>query len=74
MFPVTITGSGFADGMDVSFENGSGARLTASDVVVVDGSTITALVTIRKRGKETDNIWDVRVGGGVLIDGFVVSP
>lgn len=75
LIPVTISGSGFADGMGVSFENGSGARLTASDIVVVDESTITALVTIRKRGggQNPDNVWDVRVGTAVLIDGFIVT-
>jgi hypothetical protein len=33
--PVTITGSGFAAGMQVSFENGSGQRPTAAGVTVV---------------------------------------
>jgi Lysyl oxidase/IPT/TIG domain len=74
LVPVTITGTGFADGMSVTFENGSGARLTASDVAVVNESTITAVVTIRKRGQGTDNVWDVRVGSAVLVDGFMVTP
>lgn len=76
LIPVTIRGAGFAEGMGVSFENGSGARISAGDVVVVDANTITALVTIRKRGGPGggDNVWDVRVGTAVLLDGFVVTP
>ena len=73
LIPVTITGTGFADGMSVSFENGSGARLSVTDVVVVNESTITATVTIRKRGQGNDNVWDVRVGDAVLADGFIVT-
>ena len=42
---VTITGSGFAAGMEVTFEGASGPRPKATDVTVVDG-TITANVTV----------------------------
>lgn len=74
LLPVTITGTGFVDGLDVSFDSGSGARLSVSDVVVVNQNTITAMLTIRKRGKGSDNVWDVRVGDAVLADGFTVNP
>ena len=72
---VTVRGSGFAPGMGLTFENGSGARVTASDVVVQNSTTITAIVTVRKKGgPAADYVWDVRVGSGVLLDGFTVSP
>jgi hypothetical protein len=72
--PVTITGSGFTAGMSVSFENGSGPAPTAKNVAVsANGTTITATVTIKKGGKPgTDRVWDVRVGSGVLPNGFTV--
>jgi hypothetical protein len=71
---VTITGAGFAAGMTVSFENGSGPRPTASNVIVQDANTITATVTVKRGGPASARVWDVRVGSGVLIDGFTVLP
>jgi Lysyl oxidase len=71
---VTIKGAGFANGMGVTFENGSGARPTASNVIVVDANTITADVTVKKGGPKSTRVWDVRVGSGVLFDGFMVLP
>jgi hypothetical protein len=71
---VTITGSGFAPGMQVSFENGSGPRPTASSVVVRDANTITANVTVKSGGGKGDRVWDVRVGPAVLPGGFTVLP
>src|SRR4029453_11094135 len=72
---VTITGSAFATGMQVSFENGSGPRPTASNVRVVNATTITADVTGKSKGggKEAA-VWDVRVGPAVLQDAFTVQP
>ena len=69
---VTITGSGFVQGMQVSFENGSGQRPMATQVTVVDANTITANVTVRNGGGGRDPVWDVRVGSGVLPNGFTV--
>jgi Lysyl oxidase len=75
LIPVTITGSGFAAGMGVSFENGSGARPVASNVTVVDSTTITAMVTVKTGGgPRSDRVWDVRVGSDVLPNGFTVQP
>ena len=74
---VTISGSGFAPGMGVSFQNGSGPRPAASNATVNgEGTTITATVTVPKRKKWPggNNPWDVHVGPGVLIDGFTVLP
>ena len=70
---VTITGSGFAPGMAVGFENGSGPVPIASDVVV-DANTITATVTIKAGGPRRERFWDVRVSSAVLQRGFKVVP
>ena len=73
---VAITGSGFVDGVSVTFENGAGVAPTA-DVTYVwpDGLTIDATVTAHKNAKAA--VWDVRVTNpdastGVLTDGFTV--
>ncbi len=76
---VTIVGSGFAAGTSVSFENGSGPAPTASNVVVVDASTITATVTAKGGGPRRNRVWDVRVTNldnsfDLLVDGFTVTP
>src|SRR5262245_15466768 len=71
---VTITGVGFVNGMGVTFENGSGARPTASHVTVVDANTITADVTVKKGGPKSRRFWDVRIGSGILFDGLMVLP
>jgi hypothetical protein len=73
--PVTITGSGFAPGTSVSFEGGSGAPPTAKNVVVSDnGTKIEATVTIKKGKPGRNPVWDVRVGSGILFNGFTVQP
>ncbi len=71
---MTIKGSGFVSGMGVSFENGSGKRPTASNVIVKDSNTITATVAVKARTSLRDPFWDVRVGTGVLAGGFEVLP
>jgi hypothetical protein len=72
--PVTITGSGLAPGMSVSFENGSGPPPTAHNIVVVNDTTIQATVTVKKGKPGKDPVWDVRVGSGALPSGFKVLP
>ena len=76
LIPVDIVGTGFASGLGVSFENGSGAKLTVSDVVVDSSTAISAIVTIQKQGNARggDSSWDLRVGDAVLRDAFVVLP
>ena len=76
LIPVDIAGTGFTPGVAVSFENGSGAKLTVTDVVVASSSSISAIVTIQKQGnpRSADTIWDLRVGTGVLAEAFVVLP
>ena len=41
---------------------------------VVDANTIRANVTVKGGGSSRDRAWDVRVGPGVLPDGFTVQP
>jgi len=76
---VIITGSGFADGADVTFENGAGPAPAASNVIVVDSNTITATVTAKSGGPPRNRVWEVRVtnpdgSSGVLLDVFTVTP
>lgn len=76
---VTITGYGFAPGMGVSFEGGTGPRPVASSVVLTSNTDaldqITATVTVPyKKQTGRDPLWNVRVGtGGVLANGFRVT-
>lgn len=74
---VTITGSGFASGVTVSFENGTGPAPSVSGVTVVDGDTMTATVSTKSGGPPGSRVWDVRVthpdgSSGVLSGGFTV--
>jgi len=76
---VTITGTGFVNGADVTLENGIGPAPTVSDVVVVDADTITATVYAKDGGPPKDRVWDVRVtnpdgSSAVLLQGFTVTP
>ena len=78
---VTIGGSGFAAGADVTFENGSGPSPTfnVNNVVEGDDSTIMGTVTAKSGGPGRNRVWDVRVtnpdgSSGVLVVGFTVTP
>jgi hypothetical protein len=71
--PVTIKGSGFVPGASVSFEGGSGPPPAAKNVVVVDENTVKADVTVKKGKPGKDPVWDVRVGSGILSNGFTVQ-
>ena len=51
---VTIKGTNFSEGQAVGFENGSGPAPVASNVVVQDASTITAVVTVKSGGNARD--------------------
>ena len=62
--PVSIAGSGFLAGATVQFLNGNGPTPTASNVVVVDSSTITAMVNAPGGGGRRDRQWDARVNSG----------
>lgn len=69
---VVITGSGFTSGMTVSFQNGSGKTPIASNVVVVNDTTITATISAQNGGSAADPVWDLRVGPAVLPSAFTV--
>ena len=73
---VTIIGSGF-DGATVAFTGGSGPTPVVSNVLVVDGTTITATVTVKKGGPNRDRVWNVVVtnfdgSSDTLSPGFTV--
>jgi hypothetical protein len=76
---VTISGSGFAIGATVAFENGAGPVPAASGVTVVDATTITASVMAKSGGPPKERVRDVRVtnpdgSSAVLLGGFTVTP
>jgi len=71
---VTVKGSGFSAGMSLGFENGSGPAPVATNVVVVDSSTITAFVTVKSGGGKRIRAWDVRVSSAVLPGAFTIVP
>jgi hypothetical protein len=71
---VVIKGTICADGIAVGFENGSGPAPVASNVTVLDGSTISATVTVKSGGNRSDPVWDLRIGSAVLPNAFEVLP
>lgn len=71
---VQINGVGFAQGIAVGFENGSGPTPMIGNVVVLNQNTITATVSIKNGGGKQPRVWDLRVGSGTLIHAFTVRP
>jgi lysyl oxidase len=70
---VTIKGTNFSPGIAVGFENGIGPTPVASNVTVLDSSTIVATVSVKgSGGRRDDPVWDVRVGSAVLPNAFEV--
>jgi len=69
---VTISGSGFGNGVNVHFENGSGKVPIVSNVVVLDASTIRATVSVASGGSTADPVWDLHVGSAVLSNALTV--
>jgi len=57
---VTITGTGFATGATVTFLNGSGPTPRASNVLMVNATTLAATVS-GKSGPRKTRVWDVVV-------------
>ncbi|HSF15247.1 MAG TPA: hypothetical protein VLK65_06810 [Vicinamibacteria bacterium] len=75
---VTITGTNFALGAQVTFENGSGPTPEAV-VSSIGGTTILAMVTVKKGGPPRARIWDLRVTNpdgttAVLSGALTVTP
>ena len=78
---VTITGSGFAPGASVAFENGTGPAPTVETdpVIAADGSEVTFTLNVKTGGPKRERVWDVRVTNpdgstAVLEGGLVISP
>lgn len=73
VMPVTITGTGFSSGIAVGFENGTGSAPLVSNVTVVNSTTITAIVTVKKGGGKQVRYWDLRVGSGTLFRALTIK-
>jgi hypothetical protein len=58
---VTISGTGFTGTATVTFVNGSGPALSAGNVTVVDGGTMTATISGSSGGPRRVRVWDVMV-------------
>jgi hypothetical protein len=70
---VTIDGSGFGNGIDVHFSNGSGKIPVVSNVQVAsNGTSITATVKVPTGGSTADPVWDLHVGQAELADALTV--
>jgi Lysyl oxidase len=67
-----ITGTNFSPGVAVGFENGSGPSPVASNVTVLNNTTISLTVTVKQKGGGGDPVWDLRVGSAVLQNAFEV--
>jgi len=69
-----IKGTNFVQGLAVGFESGSGQAPTASNVVVLDSTTISLTISVKQgAGKSGDPVWDLRVGSAVLPNAFTVQ-
>jgi thermitase len=76
---VEITGSAFAPGASLVFENGKGPAPSVSGVLVVDETTLTANVQIQNGGPPKTRYWDVLVtnpdgASATLPGGLTVTP
>jgi len=76
---MTITGSGFQNGVVVTFEGGQGPPQEVLATQVVDTNTIVVTMTARNEGSFGTQVWDVRVTNPdgsttVLADAFTVTP
>jgi hypothetical protein len=71
--PVTISGSGFLEGMVVALENGSGPAPTIQ-VISISSDSISASITAPKGGSKSPRDWDLRVDQTVLSDALTIQP
>ena len=71
---VTITGAGFAAGMAVGFENGTGPAPVMRNVTYVNETTYRATVVVKSGGGKQPRVWGVRVGDAVLPRAFTIAP
>ena len=71
----TIKGTGFTAGLAVSFVNGNGTAPTISGLTIVDSTTATATIAIRRKAKlGADPVWDLRFGSDTLVDALRITP
>ena len=73
-----LTGEGFVEGADVTFENGSGPKPSAMVGALTDTS-IAVDVTAKSGGPPSIRTWDVRVTNPdsttvVLVGGLIINP
>ena len=76
---VSVSGDGFQPGASLSFVNGAGPAPRVSNVVVHDGTLLTARVRIKRGGPRKTRYWDVVVSNpdgttDVLTGGLTVDP
>jgi hypothetical protein len=75
---LTITGSGFQPGANVTFEGGQGLPQVILGVQVVDAETIIVTLNAQNDGLNGPQVWDIRVtnpdgSGAVMPDAFTVA-
>ena len=76
---IMINGTGFVSGASITLTNGSGPTPAVSNVVVLDGNSITATITAKNGGPPRSSTWDVSItnldsSNDVLVPGFTVIP
>ncbi len=76
---IVVRGSGFASGVELTFENGDGPRPMASSVRLVGAGVIMGRVTVTGQAWPVASVWDVRVtnpdgSSAVFPEGFTVQP
>jgi hypothetical protein len=74
-----LSGSGFAQGIKVQFQNGEGPAPTVTGVTMMDGETLSVSISTKSGGPARNLYWDVVLttsdGRSVCLeDGFVVTP
>ena len=76
---VTVTGTAFVAGAQVSLHNGEGPVPTLKGVQVIDAGTIKVTISAPSGGPKRQRLWDVRVTNPdgatyLLVGGFWVVP
>jgi hypothetical protein len=74
-----LSGSGFAQGIKVQFQNGEGPAPTVNGVTMMDAETLSVSISTKSGGPARNLYWDVVVTNpdgksAQLEDGFVVTP
>jgi hypothetical protein len=74
-----LSGSGFAQGIKVQFQNGEGPAPTVTGVSMMEAETLSVSISTKSGGPSRNLYWDVVVTNpdgksAQLEDGFVVTP